>query len=71
MTKNQTGSTLIDTLLFIAILTVLALVVFAHSYACERQATFMGMRHNWNFFHGCMIEPKPGQWIPIGNYRVM
>jgi hypothetical protein len=71
MTKNQSGSVLIDALLIIAILAVLAIAFFGPSYTCERQAKIMGMRHNWNFFHGCMIEPKPGQWVPIGNYRVM
>ncbi len=30
-----------------------------------------GMRHDWSFFQGCMIEPKPGQWVPMKNYRVL
>lgn len=41
------------------------------SDTCERQAKRMNMRYYWNHMEGCMIEVKPGQWVPLKNYRVM
>ena len=39
--------------------------------SCASQAEKMGFRHDWGAMQGCMIEPKPGQWVPLKNYRVL
>jgi prepilin-type N-terminal cleavage/methylation domain-containing protein len=65
------GFTLIERLIVIAIIGILAVAPIGSAYTCERQAKLMGMRHDWGFFQGCMIEPKPGQWVPLKNYRVL
>lgn len=39
--------------------------------SCASQAEKMGFRHDWGIMQGCMIEPKPGQWVPLKNYRVL
>ena len=45
---------------------------FYLAYAsCAGQAEKMGFRHDWGSVQGCMIEPKPGQWVPLRNYRVL
>lgn len=65
------GFTLIEVLIVIAIIGILAAALIGSSYTCERQAKLMNMRHDWSIFQGCMIEPKPGQWVPLKNYRVL
>jgi len=51
-----------------ALLYLLALALLSNT--CHTQARIMGMRSDWGFMQGCMIEYKPGKWIPIGNFRV-
>lgn len=41
------------------------------AYSCQSQAKLMGFRHDWGPLQGCMIEPTPGQWVPLKNYRVL
>ena len=59
----------------IAFLTIglIVIALFAVSmglkYTCYEQTKRMGYNHDWGFFSGCMIEKKPGQWIPLDVYR--
>jgi len=38
-------------------------------YDCNRSWRNSGMRHRFDWWTGCMIEPKPGKWIPADRYR--
>lgn len=67
----RNGFTLIEACIVAAIIGIIAAIFVGPPYACKTQANLMGMRHNWSFFQGCMIEPKPGQWVPLNNYRVL
>ena len=60
----------IEVVLIAAILAVLFAIVYFNQSACKKTADMMGMRHDFIFGQGCMIEPKDGQWIPLKNYRV-
>ena len=68
---HHRGFTLIELMIVVAIIGILIFAIVGPAYTCERQAKAMGMRHDWGFFQGCMIEPKPGQWVPLKNYRVL
>lgn len=68
--KNQ-GFALIEAAIVVAIIGILIAASVGSAYTCERQAKMMNMRHDWGLFQGCMIEPKPGQWVPMKNYRVL
>jgi len=63
--------TLAEYALIVVIIFVSTTIAITPRYACERQAKLMNMRHDWTFLYGCMIEPKPGQWVPLKYYRVM
>jgi hypothetical protein len=41
------------------------------SESCAIQATKIDRPYTWGVLSGCMIEAKPGQWIPLKNYRVI
>ncbi len=68
--KHQ-GFTLIEAAIVVAIIGILIAALVGQAYTCERQAKLMNMRHDWSIFQGCMIEPRPGQWVPLKNYRVL
>jgi len=38
---------------------------------CDAQTKDIGFNHYYNWIGGCMIEPKPGQWVPLNNYRLI
>lgn len=65
------GFTLIELVTVLAIICILALVLYMPSQSCAKQAQKMGMNHDWGFVQGCMVEAKPGQWVPLKNYRVL
>lgn len=59
-----------------AIAVALFAIIFGSSFylasaSCASQAKKMGLRHDWGAMQGCMIEPKPGYWVPLANYRVL
>lgn len=57
--------------LFLAIFMLLIQIALVIADAkCEARAIRMKMNHVFSFTEGCMIEHKPGKWIPIANYRV-
>jgi len=37
---------------------------------CNAATASIGFPHRFDFWAGCMIEPKPGQWIPLENWRL-
>jgi len=44
---------------------------YADNSACEKTGAIMKMPARFEFGPGCMIEHKPGQWVPLKNYRVL
>lgn len=61
------GATLVAAVLAV----IFGAAYYLASSSCESQAEKMGFRHDWGAMQGCMIELKPGQWVPLGNYRVL
>lgn len=43
----------------------------SNAYECRRKAAIMEMNQTFSFWEGCMIEYKPGKWIPYDKYRVV
>ena len=68
---KQHGFALIEAAVVAAIIGLLIAALAGSAYTCESQAKLMNMRHDWSVFQGCMVEPKPGQWVPLSNYRVL
>lgn len=64
--------------LFILIL-VLAVIVAAAiglgyllgNAQCNAQTIGIGFPHRYDFWGGCMVEPNPGQWLPLENWRLI
>jgi hypothetical protein len=59
---------------FIMIILVLFSLLFGGAawlsmIECDNQTSSIGFDHDWKFLGGCMIEVKPGQWIPLDNWR--
>lgn len=59
----------------ILILFVLCLVVVAvgadyitNRISCETKTAQIGFDHRYTFWGGCLIEVRPGQWIPLESY---
>jgi hypothetical protein len=61
----------IENLIVSAILALLAAILYLPQRACEQTAEKMGLNHDWIWGQGCMIEPKPDEWVPLKNYRVL
>lgn len=36
---------------------------------CRDTANGMGINHKYLWTTGCLVEPKPGQWIPLDSYK--
>jgi hypothetical protein len=36
---------------------------------CDASTAGIGFPHTWSVWSSCMIEPTPGQWIPLKNWR--
>jgi hypothetical protein len=63
---------LINALVVLFLISFCAWVLFLQpQWACQSQAKLMKMPSSWGFVQGCMIEVKPGQWVPLKNYRVL
>ena len=50
---------------------LLAFIPIGSYMSCDSKAKAMRMRFNWGPVQGCIIEHKPGQWIPLENYRAL
>ncbi len=37
---------------------------------CVASTAEIGFPSKYAIFSGCLIEPVPGQWIPLENYRM-
>ena len=68
---RQKGFTLIELMIATAIVFILVAVVVLPYFQCHAQAEKMGFGCEWSPVAGCMIESKPGKWIPLKRYRVM
>lgn len=40
-------------------------------HQCHAIGKVMGMNVQWSVSTACMIEHKPGKWVPLTRYRVM
>jgi len=40
-------------------------------WSCKSQAKVMGMSATYGPIQGCMIEHKPGKWVPLESYRAL
>lgn len=66
----KTGITIIDICIAISVL----MIMFAGSIEreadrCRERAISMNAFYRWSPSKGCMIEVKPGRWVPLANYR--
>ena len=68
---KQHGFTLIEAAIVAAIIGILIWIPVGASMTCSAKAKAMKIRSDWGPIQGCMIEPKPGQWVPLQNYRVL
>jgi hypothetical protein len=48
---------------------LLAGVYAIDSYNCKQKWEKSGFRSTYYLISGCLIETRPGQWIPEKNYR--
>jgi len=58
----------------LGLLAFIAVVLWAgiavEEAGCTSIAERMGFRSDYTVLTGCVIEPTPGQWVPLKNYRV-
>ncbi len=54
----------------ICILTGASLIAL-DSWGCSSKADAMGFRHTYGPVKGCIVEYKPGKWIPLERYRAI
>lgn len=71
MDSHKFADTFITVSVIGFVVAVFASGYWASANSCANQANMMGMRHDFGLFQGCMIEHKPGKWIPLKNYRVL
>ena len=48
---------------------ILGLATWADATACRSKAGAMGKPYTWGPLQGCMIQVRPGFWLPLENYR--
>ncbi len=70
---NNNGGLACSTVAVILSILCLLVAVYALAYAvsrksCYAQTSQMGFATTFDFWGGCRIEVKPGQWIPLDNY---
>jgi hypothetical protein len=53
--------------LVIAIL--FGLIIWMSVGICNAQTLNIGFPHTYNIMGGCLVQPNPGQWIPLENWR--
>lgn len=54
----------------VGVMTIVVAVSFGmESVSCDAQAKAMGFPSSYGPVQGCLIEPHPGDWIPLKNYR--
>ena len=61
-----------DSLMTIIFIILIAFGCVAYSScSCHEQGAMMKKRANFSLVSGCMVEHKPGEWIPVQQYRVI
>ena len=68
--KNK-GFTVVEVCVVVAMLGIIIVAFSLPAFSCRQKAAMMNMRHDWGPIQGCMIEPTPGQWVSLNNYRVL
>jgi hypothetical protein len=71
MKQESICSTPLEVIIAVVLIGILVVPLYAPWYACKQRSSLMGVRYDWGVLQGCMIELKPGQWVPLKNYRVM
>ena len=64
------GFMLIEMVLLLLILAIIFAAPYWAKKDCETKANRMQMNYDWRLIGGCFVEPKPGIWVPLNNYRV-
>jgi prepilin-type N-terminal cleavage/methylation domain-containing protein len=67
--RNNRGFELIEALIVLAVVAILALVIISPFYACPTQWEKAGLRAEFTFLTGCMVQRKDGTWIPAKALR--
>jgi hypothetical protein len=55
----------------VVIAAITCLIYMLESATCSNKAGIMEMKHSYGMLQGCMIEHRPGKWVPLKNYRVL
>lgn len=53
----------------VLIVPTVGFAMWADSASCQSKANAMHVRHTWGWLQGCVIETRPGHWIPLENFR--
>jgi hypothetical protein len=73
MTEVDRGDWLVPVVVFIILTTVFGLIgvggYFWNAYTCDSKWKASGMRSEYGYINGCMLEVTPGKWIPSDRYR--
>lgn len=59
----------VGAILIIALLAGIAYVT--GNWKCDNRWGESGMAHKYTYTAGCMVEHKPGSWIPEAHYRAV
>lgn len=70
MKKNQRGSVeLIASLLVFVVVVAIAMVL--SSMKCDSRWKLSSLRSDWAPIQGCLVEVRPGIWVPDERVREM
>jgi len=70
--KSKHGFALIELLILATLAATIAGIIYVVGpWGCAANAEAMGRPHKWTLATGCFIEAKPGQWVPLKQYRVI
>ena len=57
--------------IFLITALLIAIAFMAAPAECKGATDGMRFQHRWKAFGGCQIRMDNGDWIPLGNYRVI
>ena len=67
----KTSTRLLDAAIVLTVIAIVASIFIVPPFRCGQTAKLMGMPGNFVWGVGCMIEVKPGQWVPLSAYRAL
>lgn len=57
-------------ILAVIVIPLLGVCMLSSQIACKETAKLMAVQHKHTFMTGCLIEFKPGHWVPLRQYRI-